>query len=530
MRIFDKNLLQFLMMRGMCFATGDVGMGDGGGAAPPVVEAPVIADVPDVSADGEVYETDLDILNQEEPPVVVETPEQKAERERAAAPPETAEQKAAREKAAVKPPVAAKPEPTAEEKEALASAELENKPVTAIRAWLDKNPALKAAVEADKPFMNRIFTDARRSARLAQFTPHFATPELAAEGAKDLAVFDGFETPWYSDDPEAPKQLLEKMYDADIVRDKAGNPVMDNGAPKTNGRYMRLMSTYREEGLYPKLLSEADAISKLSSEKQLELLGQEVDMDEFKNFIEIAQRLMGDAQFAPQRRKPTSAGNGENEETNLSPEQRRLLEIGRGADTQRQTEAKKEGETFRQDAAKAIIDGTRLVLKERVAIAAKAFNEGTQEKILDDAFKLISAIAKADVPYKRLVNKIQSACDRGEITKEACKARLVTNAKLYVRERMSKVVAEVTAEYGKGAIAESLDKHELKTRQAGEKEPLTQGALVRPTARSETQMVQEATTLYAKVHGRQPRENDILDFDEDYIVNLKRLLKEKTGG
>jgi hypothetical protein len=537
--IFPTMLLKhWLRFFALSFAAADVPLGGGGEAAPPpVTEAPAVAEVPDTPADGEEHLSDLDVLNEEEPPVVQETPEQKAEREKAAQPQETAEQKAAREKAAK--PAEQKAAQTDDEKEAAAAAELENRPVKAIREYLDKKPALKAAVEADKGFMNRIFTDARRSARLAQYQPHFATPELAAQAAQDLTVFDGFEQPWYSEAPEAPKELLGKLLDADIVRDKAGNPVMQPGVidkdgnpvPKTHGRYTRLVSTYRELGLYPSLLENAEAIASWPTEKQLEMYGQEIDFDEFKNFIEIAQRIMGDADFAPQRRKPGSAQKGENDESNLSDEQKRLLAIGRGADSQQQTEAQKTEETFRTETGKAIVDGSKAVLQERVKVAAKAFNEGTQGKILDDAYKRISAMAKADTPYKRHMRALQAACDRGEFPREALRAKLVNAAKIYVRERMSEVVRDVVAEYGKGAIQESADKHNLRNQQVnGSKEPLTQGANVRPTARNEIQMVQEATTLYAKVYGRQPRENDILDFDEDYIVNLKRMLKEKTGG
>jgi hypothetical protein len=521
------------MMRGMCFATGDVGLGDagGGGAAPPVVEAPALTDVPDVPADGEEHKSDLDILDEPEPVAVQETPEQKAERERAAQPQETPEQKAAREKLAAKP-AEQKTAQTDEEKEAAAAAELENRPVKAIRDYLDKKPALKAAVEADKGFLNRIYTDARRSARLAQYQPHFATPELAAQAAKDLTVFDGFEEPWYSEAPEAPKQLLEKLFDADIVRDKDGNPVLENGRAKTHGRYTRLVSTYREQGLYPTLLGNAEEISKLPTEKQLEMMGQEIDIDEFKNFLEIVQRIMGDAQYAPQRRQKSSAQRGENgDESNLSEEQRRLLAIGKTADTQQQTDTQKADETFRTETGKAIVDGSKAVLLERVKVAAKAFNEGTQGKILDDAYKRISAMAKADTSYKRHMRALQAACDRGEFPREALRAKLVNAAKVYVRERMSEVVRDVVGEYGKGAIQQSADKHATINQQVtGSKEPLTQGANTRPAARNEIQMVQEATKLYADVYGRQPREQDILDFDEDYIVNLRRLKKEKTGG
>lgn len=534
--IFPKLLLkQLLRFFFLSFAAADVPLGGGGESAPPaVVEAPAVADIPDDPADGDEHLSDLELLDQEEPPAVQETPEQKAEREKQAAiANETPEQKLAREakeKLAAKPAVE-KPAQTEEEKEAIAAAELEMRPVKAIRDYLDKKPALKAAVEADKGFMNRIFVDARRSARLAQYQPHFATPELAAQAAKDLTTFDGFEEPWYSEAPEAPKQLLEKLFDADIVRDKDGNPVLDNGVPKTHGRYTRLVSTYREQGLYPTLLSNAEAIAKLPTEKQLEMMGQEIDIDEFKNFVEIMQRIMGDADFAPQRRKPGSASPGENDESNLSDEQRSLLEEARRARAQGQTEAQKTAETFRTETGKAIVDGSKAVLMERVKVAAKAFNEGTQGKILDDAFKRISAMAKADTAYKRHMKALQAACDRGEFPREVLRTKLVNAAKVYTRERMSGVVRDVLAEYGKGAIQESKDKHDLKNQQVnGPKEPVTQGAASRPSARSEVQMVQEATKLYIDVYGRQPRENDILDFDEDYVANLRRLKKEKTGG
>lgn len=517
------------------FAAGDIGMGGGAAAeAPPVGggEAPVGETVEDVPADGEEQpKSDMDILNEEESEAdtTIETAEQKAAREKEEADStiETAEQKAAKAKiaAAAKPVV----QQTAEEKEAEAQATLENRPIEAIRAHLAKNPALKAAIEGDKVFMNRIFTDARRSARLGQYTPHFATAELAAQGAADLQVFDGLERPWYSDAPDAPKTLLEKLMDMDTVKDKDGKPVLENGRPKTNGRYVRLMSTYRELGIYPTILTHAERISKMSSEDQLRLLGQEVDYDEFQNFVGIMQRLMGDAPEQKAERQKKSASTGENvDDSKLSSEQKRLLEIGRSADTQQQTNAQKQEQEFNDATKKAIVIGSKGVLGERVKSAAKAFNEGTQAKILDDSYRRIAAMAKADIPYQRQLEKLQQACKRGDITQADLQSRLVIAAKVYVRERQSKVVAEVVKEYGSGAVAQSEEKHvALNQRTNGQKEPRTQGANTKPTARSEIQMVQEATKLYTQLHGRQPRENDILDFDEEYVTDLKRRLKEK---
>lgn len=517
----------------LTFAAGDIGMGGGAAAeAPPVGggEAPAGETVEDVPSDGsDSAKSDLEILNDEEPEpdTTIETKEQKLEREKAAAlQNETPEQKAAREKAA-KPVV----QQTAAEKEAAAQAEAEDRPIKAMRAHLDKNPALKAAVEADKVFMNRIYTDARRSARLGQYTPHFATAELAAQAATDLKVLDALEKPWYSEAPEAPKTMLETLVDMDTVKDKDGKPVLENGQPKTNGRYARLMGTYRELGVYPTILGSAERISKMSSEDQLRLVGQEIDYDEFQNFVGIVQRLMGDAPEQKAEREKKSASTGENvDESNLTSEQKRLLAIGKTADTQQQTDGQKKEQEFTDATKKAIVMGSKGVLGERVKSAAKAFNQGTQDKILDDSYRRIAAIARADVPYQRHLEKLQQAQKLGHITQEELQTRLVNTAKLYVRERMSMVVAEVVNEYGAGAVAQNEEKHAaLNQRTHGQREPRTQGANTTPTARSEFDMVQEATKLFAQLHGRQPRENDILDFDEEYVKDLKQRLKEKGG-
>lgn len=511
---------------GMFFAAGDSGLADAGGGAP---EVPI---TDDVSLDGEEEAplSDFEILNSEDDDAG-KSEQQKAEEAQAAAEAaeslKTSEQKEAEKKAAETAAAAKAAESaknlTPEQKFDQEQAEIENRPVKAIHKYLSKVPELKAVLDKHPKFLQKVFADARRSAKLLQFTPHFATPEIAAQARQDLEVFDRIERPWYSDDPKAPEELLNQLLELDYVRDDKGQPVVENGIPKTGGRYERLMRSYRELGLYPVLLGYAKEAAALTPEQQVEYLGQELDLDDFSNFVEMVKRLVGDV-------KPGKAaagkGNGSAiDESKLPEETRKLLERGRAADAQQRsgetTEAQKQNAAIKA----AIRSGCEAVLRKSVDVYAVALPEGTREKITGEAFAHISAMAKKDRGYQRQLDALQVAYRNKP---DELQFRLVAAAKNYVHALKVDVVREKSAQYTTGAVAANKEKLAAKDEKKNSNlEVRTQGADEVPAARGVREQMTEANALVRKLYNRNLTEIEIAQLDEELITELKGRLRQR---
>jgi hypothetical protein len=524
------RLFKTLGLLGLNFADDvDLGLGTGGEEAAPVTEAVVAKESSAIASEGAkedltgepAEKSDWDILNEDDEPIakekedetdddkkeaeaedVDETPAAKKEREDLAA-------KTAKELADKKGPV-----------------EVEEPGVKALKAAIDKDAALKAALDKNPNLRNKLFTDARRSARLTGYQEHFATPELAKLASSDLQYFDGFEKAYTDPAPESPKQLLTKLLEADFERGADGKQVLENGQPKLNGNYSRLMTSYRQEGLYPMLEGRAQEIANMSPEQQVAILGEEFDADTFQAGMKLLKALTGDARPAKGKQKTSAADNGgENEEFDESqlPEHvRKTLANARSAETQQREGQGKEQAAFQTAIKDGIQTSSKETIKGRVDVAAKAFTDGTRAKIIDDAYSRIAKIAGADTAYKRQQKDIMRSYQGDEQ-----KTRLVNAAKVYVAERMTPIVRELVSEYGKGAIKTNKDTHEKAVKQAERKEPITRGGDTKPTRQGEMQLVQRAEKLTRDLYGRGLKETEVMDVDEDFVANLERRQRER---
>lgn len=525
-----KHLMRMfpLLRLGLCGIAlegeADLGGGGGGDTAPVVTESDVRSEseaiAPDTSKEdlqGELPDkSDWDILNEEDAPP---EKEKKDEEDKT----EDLTEKQDKEKIEDKAGETPEAKKAREDAAAKVAAEKEEEPgVKALKAAIDKDAGVKAALDKNPTLRNKLFTDARRSARLTGYQEHFATPELAKIASTDLAYFDEFDRAYRDPAPESPKQLLTKLLEADYERGTDGKPVMDNGQPKLGGNYARLMTTYRNEGMYPMLEARAQEVANMSPEQQIAILGEEFDADTFQAGMKLLKALAGDGQ-GKSKEKTSAAGNGEEfDETQLPEHIRKQLEKGRAADSQQREGQDKEQADFQTAIKDGIRTSAKDTIKGRVDVAAKAFTEGTRAKIIDDAYSRISKLAKDDTAYKRQQQEIMRSYQG-----EEQKTRLVNAAKVYVAERMTPIVRTLVAEYGKGAIQTNKDTHEKNKELQGQKEPITKGGDSRPTRMGEMQLVQRAEKLTRDLYGRGLKEAEVMDVDEDFVQNLERRVRDR---
>jgi hypothetical protein len=110
------------------------------------------------------------------------------------------------------------------------------------------NPALKELLGSNPELRNQVYRDARLAQDARQYNEIFASLDLAKSAKEGAEAYGEFQNDFYNaDDPKAPERMLDRMWDASLVRGPDGKPVLgQDGQPKSDGSYARLFGAYLE--------------------------------------------------------------------------------------------------------------------------------------------------------------------------------------------------------------------------------------------------------------------------------------------
>lgn len=423
----------------------------------------------------------------------------------------TEEQKAADAKAA---------ETKAAEEKAAADA-AEGKAVKALREAIDKDAGIKAALEKNPSFRNKIFADARRSEELGDYKKHFATAKLAERAIQDVEDLSSLETLYEAadlsavtasgkvdDDPHY--QLLQRIYQADLKRDpKTGEPVKDaNGDPVQTGNFTRFFTMQRRVALWPKMREAAGG-----------------DEEKLKA-VELVMQMTGDAPGSKEK-VPAKAESSKEEESRLTDEEKGYLAKGKDAERQQREADSAEEEAYAKSVTEATTSAVDGAIRERVDNTGKALTKAIRQRITDETRAEIGKIAKADPVYQRLVNSLFRRANRSDEAKK----EIAKEAAAFARERMNDIIRAKVKEFSEQAVDANKDKHRKLDEQKGKGTEVRGGAGVAAPARQDFHgMVKEANQLMQKLEGRPLKDTEIVDLDEsDLLVNLRRRASEREA-
>ena len=116
----------------------------------------------------------------------------------------------------------------------------------ALSERLAKNPALKAAIDADPEFRDRIFADARLAARERQYADLFGSPESArvvADGHQAFANLRNLMGSVKPGDMQSTQAVISAMLEQGALRDENGELLRDaNGRMVTDGTVGRFLN------------------------------------------------------------------------------------------------------------------------------------------------------------------------------------------------------------------------------------------------------------------------------------------------
>lgn len=441
-----------------------------------------------VNAEPEV-QSDLDILNSEDEP---------------AAEPAATDEPAAEEPAPAatdEPPAEEEEEAPAEEKPEEKKAETEKKEeekpteppipatVKAMKDAIEQNPALKAAVDADPKFRNMIYANARRSQELSTFKEQFATLELAKAARQSAEEFADIESAFSTMKPEGFDNLIERM-------GQFGDDAVIN-----------FFTHHRTAHFWPTLTQ----------------IAQQQDRDDILEAAEMLQDFLGDKQGQSPRAEKKTAAPAKDDESRLTPEERKLLEKARSLESQQGKADVQAREQYERGVATSVESDVKAMLKARIEKYAPALNPEQVAKVLDDTWKDVNGIAAKD----RLYQTNWSGQLRKANNSDDVKKALVSSAINYARNVAGPIIQKHTRIFGTAAVqAAQAKQQKLETQQkaanvkgaAGTQTPLRQGDV--------HSLIREGEKLTQKMFGRSLSNLEILDIEEK-LPALQKMAKDR---
>jgi len=444
--------------------------------------------------------SDLEFLNQEEPEAPASAPEPEVEPE--GEPPAEGEPAKPGEGEPAKPAEGQPAKPAEPELPA---------GVKSLRDQINQNADLKKVLEQNPKLRDRLYADARRSQELGEFKKHFATSELAQAARADAEDWSTVAAHFESKTPDGYNAVLNRMAEASIARDQAGNPLLNSdGTYQSTGMLEGFLRHQREQYFWPEILRVA----------------QEQGADDV---VEAAQNLM---QFLNEGGKdvngtpPASPRGGASKSSpDLPPEVRERLARLESLERQQGTSAETAARQYQEGVSSSVSNAVRTTIEERVKRFAPALSSAIQKRVTDDTFKEIDRQAGADTFYK---NTYLAQLRRANGSEEV-KTRLVGMAVNYARNIAGPLIQKYVNEFSTDAIASNngkvakinQQKAQANVKGAGDSgTPIRQGDL--------HQSIREARTLSQQLFKRDLSDMEILNIEET-LPNFQRMAKQRQN-
>jgi len=167
---------------------------------------------------------------------------------------------------------------------------LEDEPVSRklLNQRLEKNPQLKAVVDADPSLKNFLYSQAARAEEAGKYRDLFPTVDIAqfaAEQAKEFGTLselfegDGFNRATgqpFKDGMESAYSFLQALRDRTAVLGEDGKPVVKDGQPQYTGRFQEICKAVRED-LFASLRSHAEKGQRPDVIETLDAIKQYID-------------------------------------------------------------------------------------------------------------------------------------------------------------------------------------------------------------------------------------------------------------
>ncbi len=389
-------------------------------------------------------------------------------------------------------PAAVAPPPAAEADSPLAAALAAD---VEFHAALDRHPELKSSLE----------TALARAADLDAFQQVFPSLESARLAAEQAQALAGFDQLYFSTDPLAGQQMLQRLYHNQFLRDPDSGELLldkDTRQPVSTGAYDRLASAYRNI-LFQTLDRQAREDNDASLAQALQVLRERFELDpapvSFASAPSIASPLPAPA-AAPDPAAsplPPPAGSG----AALPPEiQARLTRLDQ-LEQQMAASQREQSQAFLADLTKEVTDTVHGDIEQ--VLSSAALPAYLKSKVVDDVFTELNRQAAQDAAYQQRMQSLLRAAPH----QSDSRARIVAAARAQARARIAPIAQKFLSQAVADLRQEQQQRQARVNEQKKQVEVKSSGAAPPPVRRTDYERVRGAE----KSLGRRLSDREILD-------------------
>ncbi len=353
----------------------------------------------------------------------------------------------------------------------------------ALSELLQEHPELENLLQ-EKPGLKSSLRDhLRANEELGAFQKLFSSLDDAKFAQEQAQALGDFDRLYFSEHPEAPMQLLERLRDNQFLKDPAtGEPVLDEqGTPVSTGAYDRLTAAYRNVLL--------QALETRAAQESDERLREALQV--------IQERLDGKAAPAASATAAAQPPTPESVPPELTAKLRRLEEYERRAAGERQQKV----QNYYQEVAQAVEQNVRADIDS--FLARTDLPRYVRQKLSDDIFSALNQNASNDSGYQTRIQALLRNAGLNEPGRE----RVVAAARGYAKQRLGAVGQHYLRQAVQDLQQEQNARAQRESEQRKRVEVKAGGAVPAPVRRSDSERIRG---MEHKL-GRKLTDREILD-------------------
>lgn len=401
--------------------------------------------------------------------------------------------------------VAASPESSS----AASAADSPADPLAPFAAALSADAGLQQALARHPELQPAIESALRQSAEFGEWRQLFPSLDSARYAADQSATLAGFDRLYYSNQPEAARELLERLYHNQFLRDpESGELMLDAaGQPVSTGAYDRLAAVWRDsliEALHHQAGDHQDA--ELAS--ALETLRSRLSPSAAPDFVASPHSASAatEPSAAPAGASQTSAGaSASASAASLPPGIRARLERLDSLERQLESGEREQWRAWHDGLAQEVSSTVRADIEQ--ALASAALPAYVKSKVIDDVLEGVNRRAAADPAYQHRIQTLLRAAQAQGYARPETRTRILSAARAQARGQLTPIAQQVLQQALAGLRQEQQQRLARVEQQRSRVEIKGAGAAPAPVRRADHDRIRGAE----KTLGRRLTDREILD-------------------
>ncbi len=406
------------------------------------------------------------------------------------------------------------PSPDAAPDSAVAPAESASpSPAANFSAALAEDSALQQALARHPGLQSALESALQQNSQWSEWQRLFPSLDAARYAAAQSDTLAGFDRLYYSNQPEAARELLLRLYHNQFLRDPESGELMRDaaGEPISTGAYDRLATAWRDALLDALDRHAADGDAELAS--ALQILRARLDSASSPSPRDWPAAHSPSA--APESAKsnsnssssPSSADSGA--ASPLPPEVRTRLDRLDALERQLESSEREQWRSWHDGLARDVSQTVRADIEQ--ALAPAALPAYVKSKVIDDVLEGINRYAAADGAYQHRIQTLLRAAQAQSVPGAAhpsdMRNRILAAARAQARGQLAPIAQQVLRQALAGLRQEQEQRLAKVDEQRARVEIKGAGAAPAPVRRQDADRIRNAERSL----GRRLSDREILD-------------------